>query len=31
MQIRMNPIALSIVFITFFMILLFYGVGDRPG
>lgn len=25
MQIRTNPIALSIVFITFFMILLFYG------
>lgn len=31
MQIRTNPIALSIVFITFFMILLFYGVVSRPG
>lgn len=30
MQIRMNPIALSIVFITFFMILLFYGGGLPP-
>ena len=31
MHIRMNPIALSIVFITFFMILLFYGVVSHPG
>lgn len=31
MQIRMNPIALSIVFATFFMILLFYGVVSHPG
>lgn len=31
MQIRMNPIALSIVFSTFFMILLFYGAVSHPG